>query len=120
MVFSHSYWANKAVSSDDARIILNLLQHFDRLVASDDTKAMQMQMGMGAGANMGFDAPKAYKQERVNLRLQVHEWALEHAEKKLLGEAIPVTALETSGPAPQNSTLANRKSKYQKVTKRKH
>ncbi|RHY15881.1 hypothetical protein DYB25_001666 [Aphanomyces astaci] len=52
-------------------------------------KAMQMQMGMGAGAGMGFDAPRMYKQERVSLRLHVHEFALEHAEKKLLGDPIP-------------------------------
>ncbi|RHZ02243.1 hypothetical protein DYB35_013123 [Aphanomyces astaci] len=30
-----------------------------------------------------------YKQERVSLRLHVHEFALEHAEKKLLGDPIP-------------------------------
>nr|CCA17543.1 conserved hypothetical protein [Albugo laibachii Nc14] len=88
--------------------------------ASDDTKAMQMQMGMGAGANMGFDAPKAYKQERVNLRLQVHEWALEHAERILLGETIPITATETNAMTHQDATPTTRKSKYQKVTKRKH
>ncbi|RHZ33555.1 hypothetical protein DYB37_013105 [Aphanomyces astaci] len=56
---------------------------------NEDAKAMQMQMGMGAGAGMGFDAPRMYKQERVSLRLHVHEFALEHAEKKLLGDPIP-------------------------------
>lgn len=50
---------------------------------------MQMQMGMNAGPNMAFDAPKVYKQERVSLRLHNHDWALEFAEKKLLGEPIP-------------------------------
>ncbi|RHY59143.1 hypothetical protein DYB34_000956 [Aphanomyces astaci] len=59
------------------------------LVVNEDAKAMQMQMGMGAGAGMGFDAPRMYKQERVSLRLHVHEFALEHAEKKLLGDPIP-------------------------------
>ncbi|EQC38610.1 hypothetical protein SDRG_04311 [Saprolegnia diclina VS20] len=56
---------------------------------NDDARAMQMQMGMGAGAGPGFDAPRVYKQERVNLRLHAHEYALEHAEKKLLGDDIP-------------------------------
>ncbi|ETV80873.1 hypothetical protein H257_06329 [Aphanomyces astaci] len=56
---------------------------------NEDAKAMQLQMGMGAGAGMGFDAPRMYKQERVSLRLHVHEFALEHAEKKLLGDPIP-------------------------------
>ncbi|OQR95011.1 hypothetical protein ACHHYP_00648 [Achlya hypogyna] len=56
---------------------------------NDDARAMQMQMGMGAGPGMAFDAPRVYKQERVNLRLHVHEYALEHAEKKLLGDEIP-------------------------------
>jgi hypothetical protein len=67
-------------------------------LASDDTKAMQMQMGMGAGPNMAFDAPKAYKQERVNLRLLNHEFALEHAEKKILGDKIPIKLVPTSTP----------------------
>lgn len=80
--------------------------------ASDDTKAMQMQMGLGAGPNIGFDAPKLYKQERVSLRLHRHEWALEHAERKLLGDPIPESKETGSALAPRGApapTASNRK-----------
>jgi hypothetical protein len=93
--------------------------------ASDDAKAMQMQMGMGAGPNMGFDAPKVYKQERVSLRLHNHDWALEFAEKKLLGEPIPAKAKTSAAvrSAPSatatTTTTTSRTSKYTKVSKRK-
>ncbi|CAH0473606.1 unnamed protein product [Peronospora belbahrii] len=92
--------------------------------ASDDTKAMQMQMGMGAGPNMAFDAPKVYKQERVSLRLHNHDWELEFAEKKLLGEAIPkkpkssATMLSHSSTM-KTTTMEKRSSKYTKVSKKK-
>ena len=49
---------------------------------------MQMQMGMGAGQNMGFDASKAYKQERESLMLHSHEWKLNSIERKILGDKI--------------------------------
>ncbi len=93
---------------------------------NEDAKAMQMQMGMGAGPNVGFDAPKMYKQERVSLRLHQHEWYLEHAEKRLLGEPIPkkVKATATSStPASSvpsshvNSTTKN--TKFNKGSKRR-
>ncbi|CAI5731196.1 unnamed protein product [Hyaloperonospora brassicae] len=90
--------------------------------ASDDAKAMQMQMGMGAGPNMTFDAPKAYKQERVSLRLHNHEWDLEHAEKKLLGEPIstkPKLIATLSSSSSTTITTEKRSSKYTKVSKRK-
>lgn len=75
---------------------------------------MQMQMGMGAGPNVGFDAPKAFKQERVSLRLHNHEWALEHAEKKLLGEPIPVKAAATVSSA--TSTVSSSSSSTTSTT----
>ncbi|TDH69258.1 hypothetical protein CCR75_002580 [Bremia lactucae] len=88
--------------------------------ASDDAKAMQLQMGMGAGPNMAFDAPKAYKQERVSLRLQNHDWALEFAEKKLLGEPIPViTKLSPSSNSSAATVIEKRGAKYAKTLKRK-
>ncbi|KUF99366.1 Monoterpene epsilon-lactone hydrolase [Phytophthora nicotianae] len=91
--------------------------------ASDDTKAMQMQMGMGAGPNMAFDAPKVYKQERVSLRLHNHDWALEFAEKKLLGEPIPKKPKTSTASASYSSTTTTttekRSSKYTKISKRK-
>lgn len=108
------------------RITVSLLY-----VASDDSKAMQMQMGMGAGPNVGFDAPKVYKQERVSLRLHNHEWALEHAEKKLLGEPIPVKAAaqvssatstfssSTTTSTTTTSSTEKRSSKFNKVQKKK-
>ncbi len=83
-------------------------------VVNDDARAMQMQMGMGAGPGMAFDAPKAYKQERVNLRLHVHEYALEYAEKKLLGDVIPkkiVNPAAMPGASPGDTA---RRSKMQK------
>lgn len=94
--------------------------------ASDDSKAMQMQMGMGAGPNVGFDAPKVYKQERVSLRLHNHEWALEHAEKKLLGEPIPAKAAAGGVSASSTTTttttssVEKRSAKFNKVQKRKN
>ncbi|TYZ63910.1 hypothetical protein PybrP1_012157 [[Pythium] brassicae (nom. inval.)] len=96
--------------------------------ASDDSKAMQMQMGMGAGPNVGFDAPKVYKQERVSLRLHSHEWALEHAEKKLLGEPIPAkpkavgagAAATTTTTTSTTSSVEKRSAKFNKVQKRKN
>ncbi len=85
---------------------------------------MQMQMGMGAGPNMAFDAPKAYKQERVNLRLHNHEYALEFAEKKLLGDEIPKkpSAASTSGASSQVTSAAasEKSSKFNKTHRRKH
>lgn len=90
---------------------------------------MQMQMGMGAGPNVGFDAPKVYKQERVSLRLHSHEWALEHAEKKLLGEPIPVkpkaigsghVASTTTATTTSTSSVEKRSAKFNKVQKRKN
>lgn len=83
-----------------------------------------MQMGMGAGPNMGFDAPKVYKQERVSLRLHNHDWSLEFAEKKLLGEPIPVKpktsgAAHSSASSSTTTTTTTRSSKYTKVSKRK-
>uniref|UniRef100_K3WAK6 ER membrane protein complex subunit 3 n=1 Tax=Globisporangium ultimum (strain ATCC 200006 / CBS 805.95 / DAOM BR144) TaxID=431595 RepID=K3WAK6_GLOUD len=92
--------------------------------ASDDSKAMQMQMGMGAGPNVGFDAPKVYKQERVSLRLHSHEWFLEHAEKKLLGEPIPkkptpAAATSTSSYTSTTTTTEKRSSKFNKVQKKR-
>ncbi|KAG6973477.1 hypothetical protein JG687_00000890 [Phytophthora cactorum] len=91
--------------------------------ASDDAKAMQMQMGMGAGPNMSFDAPKVYKQERVSLRLHNHDWALEFAEKKLLGEPIPTkpksSAASSSFSSTTTTTTEKRSSKYTKISKRK-
>lgn len=109
------------------RITMSLLN-----VASDDSKAMQMQMGMGAGPNVGFDAPKVYKQERVSLRLHNHEWALEHAEKKLLGEPIPVKAAAqvsnatstfssstTTTSTTTTSSTEKRSNKFNKVQKKK-
>lgn len=85
---------------------------------------MQMQMGMGAGPNVGFDAPKVYKQERVSLRLHSHEWSLEHAEKKLLGEPIPKkpTPSATSYAASTSTSTSSaekRSSKFNKVQKKK-
>lgn|ERR1711920_64733 len=56
--------------------------------AHDDTQAMQAQMGMGMN-QPGFDATKAFKQERDNLRLHDHDWELQHMELKYLGEKIP-------------------------------
>ncbi|ETP45494.1 hypothetical protein F442_08105 [Phytophthora nicotianae P10297] len=95
----------------------------DEKSASDDTKAMQMQMGMGAGPNMAFDAPKVYKQERVSLRLHNHDWALEFAEKKLLGEPIPKKPKTSTASASYSSTTTTttekRSSKYTKISKRK-
>ena len=91
-------------------------------VASDDAKAMQMQMGMNAGPNMTFDAPKAYKQERVSLRLHNHEWELEYAEKKLLGEPIPEKSKSFAASSSYSSTTITtekRSSKYTKVSKKK-
>ncbi|RLN54879.1 hypothetical protein BBJ28_00002922 [Nothophytophthora sp. Chile5] len=99
----------------------NLCVLFHR-TASDDAKAMQAQMGMGAGPNIGFDAPKVYKQERVSLRLHNHDWALEFAEKKLLGEPIPVkakTATASSTVSSTTTTTEKRSSKYTKISKRK-
>ncbi|KAG6595881.1 er membrane protein complex subunit 3-like isoform x1 [Phytophthora cinnamomi] len=93
--------------------------------ASDDTKAMQMQMGMNAGPNMAFDAPKVYKQERVSLRLHNHDWALEFAEKKLLGEPIPekpkasAVSSSYSSTTTTTTTTEKRASKYTKISKRK-
>ncbi|KDO27717.1 hypothetical protein SPRG_07345 [Saprolegnia parasitica CBS 223.65] len=78
---------------------------------NDDARAMQMQMGMGVGAGPGFDAPRVYKQERVNLRLHVHEYALEHAEKKLLGDDIPK---KVEAPAPVVSDAAASKRRRQR------
>lgn len=82
-----------------------------------------MQMGMGAGPNMGFDAPKVYKQERVSLRLHNHDWALEFAEKKLLGETVPTKPKTSASPRSATSTTTTttttRSSKYTKVSKRK-
>lgn len=71
---------------------------------NEDAKAMQMQMGMGAGPNVGFDAPKVFKQERVSLRLHQHEWALEHAEKILLGDPIPTATKKSSSSSTSSST----------------
>ncbi|CEG43803.1 er membrane protein complex subunit 3-like isoform x1 [Plasmopara halstedii] len=87
--------------------------------ASDDAKAMQMQMGVGAGPNMAFDAPKVYKQERVSLRLHNHDWALEFAEKKLLGESIPTNAKSSTTSSSHTSTVKEKRaSKFTKVSKR--
>lgn len=85
---------------------------------------MQMQMGMGAGPNMAFDAPKVYKQERVSLRLHNHDWALEFAEKKLLGELIPEKPKSSVSSSSYTSTTTTsstekRSSKYTKISKRK-
>jgi hypothetical protein len=84
---------------------------------------MQMQMGMNAGPNMAFDAPKVYKQERVSLRLHNHDWALEFAEKKLLGEPIPEkpksSATASSTTTTTTTTTEKRSSKYTKISKRK-
>lgn len=86
---------------------------------------MQMQMGMGAGPNMSFDAPKAFKQERVSMRLHSHEWALEHAEKKLLGEPLPVKAKPAAAPvssASVSSSSSQEKrgnAKFQKLSKKR-
>lgn len=86
---------------------------------------MQMQMGMGAGPNMSFDAPKAFKQERVSMRLHSHEWALEHAEKKLLGEPLPVKAkpvAPVASTASTSSSSAQEKrgnAKFQKLSKKR-
>lgn len=91
--------------------------------ANDDAKAMQMQMGMGAGPNMAFDAPKVYKQERVSLRLHNHDWALEFAEKKLLGESISANFKSSITSSSHTSTTTTstekRASKYTKVSKRR-
>ena len=81
---------------------------------NEDARAMQMQMGMGAGAGMGFDAPRMYKQERVSLRLHAHEFALEHAEKKLLGDPIPVKVEPVAATAPQSAAASSVRSKHQK------
>lgn len=90
---------------------------------------MQMQMGMGAGPNVGFDAPKVYKQERVSLRLHSHEWALEHAEKKLLGDPIPAKAAaigaaasttSSSSATTSTSHVEKRSAKFSKVAKKKN
>ncbi|KAH9116431.1 hypothetical protein AeMF1_009622 [Aphanomyces euteiches] len=81
---------------------------------NEDARAMQMQMGMGAGAAMGFDAPRMYKQERVSLRLHAHEFALEHAEKKLLGDPIPVKVERVAAAAPQSAAANSGRSKHQK------
>ncbi|GLE02467.1 hypothetical protein PINS_up011305 [Pythium insidiosum] len=96
--------------------------------ANDDAKAMQMQMGMGAGPNVGFDAPKMYKQERVSLRLHQHEWSLEHAEKRLLGEPLPVSARAGASTTSSNNVASSststaaassKSSKYNKVSKKR-
>ncbi|OQS02382.1 hypothetical protein THRCLA_05238 [Thraustotheca clavata] len=81
---------------------------------NDDAKAMQMQMGMGAGPGMAFDAPRIYKQERVNLRLHVHEYALEYAEKKLLGDEIPKKIESPAPTAPVISDAAASKRRRQR------
>ncbi|KAJ0406506.1 hypothetical protein P43SY_001437 [Pythium insidiosum] len=93
--------------------------------ANDDAKAMQMQMGMGAGPNVGFDAPKMYKQERVSLRLHQHEWSLENAEKRLLGEPLPTSAradasaaASSAGPS-SSSTPTAKSAKYNKISKKR-
>ena len=96
-----------------------IILHF---AASDDAKAMQMQMGMDAGPNMGFDAPKVYKQERVSLRLHTHEWQLAFAEKKLLGERIPekrTTTVPLSSYSSTTTITEKRSAKYSKMSKRK-
>ncbi|EEY59288.1 uncharacterized protein PITG_20754 [Phytophthora infestans T30-4] len=84
---------------------------------------MQMQMGMGAGPNMALTAPKVYKQERVSLRLHNHDWALEFAEKKLLGEPISVKAKKSAASSSiistTTTTTEKRSSKYTKISKRK-
>jgi hypothetical protein len=64
--------------------------------ANDDAK--NMQMGMGAGPGMGFDASKAFKQERDSLLLHQHEYALENIEYKVLGEDIPPAAIQQAVP----------------------
>ncbi|RHY33208.1 hypothetical protein DYB32_001789 [Aphanomyces invadans] len=80
---------------------------FTSMAVNEDAKAMQMQMGMGAGAGMGFDAPRMYKQERVSLRLHVHEYALEHAELKLLGDPIPEKVAAPAVPASASISAAS-------------
>lgn len=80
---------------------------------------MQMQMGMGAGPGMAFDAPKVYKQERVNLRLHVHEYALEYAEKKLLGDEIPQKVEPVTVPAPTTAAPSSDTARRSKMQKRK-
>ena len=80
---------------------------------------MQMQMGMGAGPNVGFEAPKMYKQERVSLRLHQHEWELEFAEKRLLGEPIPEKPKPTAASATAPTSSASRNAKFNKTSKRR-
>ncbi|CAM9273929.1 unnamed protein product [Heterosigma akashiwo] len=53
--------------------------------ADDKAMAMQMGMGMGGGGPMGFDAKKAYKQEREALELAQYKDALADVEKRVLG-----------------------------------
>jgi hypothetical protein len=93
------------------------------MVGNEDAKAMQMQMGMGAGPNVGFDAPKVYKQERVSLALHQHEWMLEHAEKRLLGEPIPKREKKTSSTASSSASSTSvsetKSAKFNKASKKR-
>jgi hypothetical protein len=59
---------------------------------ADEARMMQAQMGMGAGPQMGFDPKKAFAAEIDNLDLVRHTFALDTAEKTLLGKKYPVDA----------------------------
>lgn len=48
-----------------------------------------MGMGMGGAQQMGFDAEKAYKNEKEALGITKHEWVGDRAERALLGAAYP-------------------------------
>ena len=85
---------------------------------------MQMQMGMGAGNPAGFDATKAFKQERESLQLHSHQWKLQTVEYQFLGEPAPtLTAAVTTGLSSPSSATEIRstttKSRSSKFTKRR-
>lgn len=59
----------------------------------DDTKMMQRQMSMGMPGQPGFDAGAAFTAEREALGIVSHEWIAEKAERELLGDAYPESAV---------------------------
>lgn len=80
---------------------------------------MQMQMGMGAGNPAGFDATKAFKQERESLQLHSHQWKLQTVEYQFLGEPAPtlaaaVTSGSSSAAEVRSTTTKSRASKFTK------
>ncbi|GBF95480.1 ER membrane complex subunit 3-like [Raphidocelis subcapitata] len=50
----------------------------------DDAEVMRRQMGMGMAPGGGFDAAGVFKSEKAAWEANVHEWALEGAERDAL------------------------------------